>query len=96
MNEKSKKSYVQRLNDSLHSNKSIHMKKDLPNNKGPFTIKLQVGENVFFGSGNSIQSARHDAASKAIDFLLENKDNLAGHCSKEGRRFHLSVQVLIT
>lgn len=85
VNDKSKKTYLQRLNDSLHSNKSIHVKKELPNNKGPFTVKLLVGDYIFYGNAHSIKAARHDAALKAIDFLVANKDSLAGECSKEGK-----------
>lgn len=91
ISEKSKKSYLERLNDSLHSNRSIHVKKDLPNTKGPFSIKLQVGENVFYGSAHSIQAAKHEAASNAIEFLLENKDKLDGECLDEGNNRTLSL-----
>lgn len=73
------------MNESLQSNESIHIKKDLPDTKGPFTIKLQVGENVFYGAAHTIQGARHDAASKAIDFLLENRDSLDMACLEEGK-----------
>lgn len=83
INDKSKKSYIERLNNSLHSNN--HFKKDLPNTKGPFHIKLQLGENVFYGSAHSIQAAKHNAASNAIDFLLENKDILETECLNEGK-----------
>lgn len=69
------------------------MKKDLPNNKGPFTIKLQVGENIFYGNAHSIQAARHDAASKAVDFLLENKDSLNRECLKEGRETDIAESI---
>lgn len=84
ISDKSKKSYLQRLNDSLNSNESLRVRKDLPDTKGPFTIKLEVGENVFYGAAHSIQAARHDAASKAIDFLLENRDSLDMACLEEG------------
>lgn len=57
--------------------------------KGPFIVKLEVGDDIFFGSGHSIQAARHDAASRAIDFLLENKDSY-GECTKEGNKFNSS------
>lgn len=85
MTDKSKKSYIQKLNDSLYSDKNVHIKRDLPNTKGPFTVELKVGDNVFYGSAHSIKAARHDAATKAIDFLLENRESLYGDCMKEGK-----------
>lgn len=86
ISETSKKSYLQKLNDSLHSSKSFHVKKDLPDTKGPFSIKLYVDKNVFYGHAHSIQGAKHDAASKAIDFLLENNNILDKECWEKGRK----------
>lgn len=83
--DKSKKSYLEKLNKSVHTDKSLHVKKDEPNTKGPFHIKLEVGENVFYGSAHSIQAAKHHAASNAIDYLFENKDKLFTECLDEGK-----------
>lgn len=33
-------------------------------NDDPYRVKLQVGNRKFEGIGNTLQSARHDAASK--------------------------------
>nr|XP_023017888.1 interferon-inducible double-stranded RNA-dependent protein kinase activator A-like [Leptinotarsa decemlineata] len=84
VSENSKKSYVQKLNDSIYSNKNLRMKKDIENTKGPFKIKVQVGDQVFSGYAHSIQAARHHAASNALDFLIKNKDSLDLDCLKEG------------
>ncbi|XP_018565164.1 double-stranded RNA-binding protein Staufen homolog [Anoplophora glabripennis] len=69
VNEKPKKSYLQKLNDSIYSD--IHIRKDESQTKGPFKVGVEVGELFFYGTSNTIQSARHQAASNAIDYLIK-------------------------
>lgn len=78
-----KKSYFQKLNDSLNSS-SLHIKKDLPQDHGPFQIKVKVLDKLFYGFAHTIKAAKHDAASKALDYLIQNKDSLDTPCQKEG------------
>ncbi|KAG5891710.1 hypothetical protein JTB14_016093 [Gonioctena quinquepunctata] len=84
VDEKVKRSYIQKLNDSIHADNSLRMRKDIDQIKGPFKVKVQVGEHIFFGHAHSIQAARHEAASNAVDFLIQNKDNLDLDCLNEG------------
>ncbi|CAH1107797.1 unnamed protein product [Psylliodes chrysocephalus] len=78
------KSYVQKLNDSIYSDKKLHMKKDIDSTKGPFRIKLKFGEHVFYATSHSIQSGRHEVASLALEFLAINRDTLDFACLREG------------
>ncbi|KAJ8950352.1 hypothetical protein NQ314_007887 [Rhamnusium bicolor] len=52
-----------------------------PHNPGdPYTVRLRVGEREYPGQGCSLQAARHDAATKAIEHIkqlgeIEDSDN---------------------
>ncbi|CAH1159742.1 unnamed protein product [Phaedon cochleariae] len=84
VNEKLKRPYTQKLNESIYNEKNLKMRKDIDQVKGPFNVKVQVGDLDFYGGAHTIQYAKHDAASKALDYFIQNKDNLDFHCLKEG------------
>lgn len=69
-----KKSYLQKLNETLHLNNSIHVRKEGGDITGPFTIKVDVSGNSFFGKALTIQNAKHEAAQNALKSLKENQD----------------------
>lgn len=41
-------------------------------NDDPYKVTLEVGSRKFLGIGNTLQSARHDAASKWVELLFVN------------------------
>ncbi|XP_049825962.1 double-stranded RNA-binding protein Staufen homolog 2 isoform X2 [Aethina tumida] len=64
-NLKSKKSYSQLLNDSI--NDQAHVKQpEIDETKGPFNVKVTVGNDEYYGSGYSKQEAKHKAATNAL------------------------------
>lgn len=69
-----KKSYLQKLNETLYLNDSIHVRKDGGDITGPFTIKVDVSGNSFFGKAVTIQNAKHEAAQNALKSLKQNQD----------------------
>lgn len=79
------KSYVEKLNDSIYD---PHYKSNVPNEDphiyGPFTVRVQVGENSFTGLGHTVQAARHDAAANAIKGLKKEALEQNSPCMKEG------------
>ncbi|XP_050300272.1 double-stranded RNA-binding protein Staufen homolog 2-like [Anthonomus grandis grandis] len=75
------KSYLQKLNDTIHSNDTIHIRKDGSDSKGPFTVRVDVNGEKFFGEAHTIKNARHEAAVKALQSLKENQQNFK--CLKE-------------
>ncbi|XP_030759956.1 maternal effect protein staufen-like isoform X1 [Sitophilus oryzae] len=76
-----KKSYLQRLNDTVYSNGSIHIRKDTSDNKGPFTVQVMVNDVKFKGKAHTVQNAKHEAALNALKYLKENKDSFS--CLKD-------------
>ncbi|XP_057661959.1 double-stranded RNA-binding protein Staufen homolog 2-like isoform X1 [Diorhabda carinulata] len=57
-----------------------------PHNPGdPFTVRLRVGEREYPGQGYTVQAARHDAASKAIEHIkqLGNQEQSEGTMSPD-------------
>lgn len=77
-----KKSYLQKLNESLHSNDTIRVRKDGSDAKGPFKVRVDVNGNKFIGESHTIQSAKHEAALKALKAIRNQEENFL--CLKEG------------
>ncbi|CAG9764185.1 unnamed protein product [Ceutorhynchus assimilis] len=68
------KSYLQKLNETVHSNDTAHVRKDGGDPKGPFTIRVDVNGAQFYGEAHSIQNAKHEAALKALQALKDDKN----------------------
>ncbi|VEN52854.1 unnamed protein product [Callosobruchus maculatus] len=82
---KTTKTYFKKLNDSILDEDEIHIQKDLPESKGPFHVKLEVGDgHIFYGVAQTIKEAKHKAAIRALEFFVENKDKMDLHCFKDG------------
>ncbi|KAL1509758.1 hypothetical protein ABEB36_004445 [Hypothenemus hampei] len=69
---KQRKSYLQKLNEILHMNDTIHVRKDGGDVKGPFTVSVDVDGERFFGKAHTIQNAKHEAAKEALKYLRDN------------------------
>lgn len=53
------------LNDSI--NDQAHVKQpEIDDTKGPFNVKVTVGNDEYYGSGYSKQEAKHKAATNAL------------------------------
>ncbi|KAJ8949822.1 hypothetical protein NQ318_000520, partial [Aromia moschata] len=78
-----KKSYLEKLNESVYLDSEIHVKKDETQSKGPYKVMVEVGDVTFYGISYTIQSARHEAATKGVDYIIKQiqEGNLA--CIKE-------------
>nr|CAI5830834.1 unnamed protein product [Callosobruchus analis] len=82
---KTTKTYLTKLNDSVLDEEGFHIQKDLPESKGPFHVKLELGyDNVFYGVAHTIKEAKHKAAIRALEFFVENKDKMDLQCIKDG------------
>lgn len=46
----------------------------------PFTIRLRVGDREYPGVGHTVQAARHDAASKALDDIRQRETTDSQPC----------------
>ncbi|KAJ8984459.1 hypothetical protein NQ317_012525 [Molorchus minor] len=78
-----KKSYLQKLNDSIYADNHLLLRKDESQSKGPFTVMVEVGDLSFYGISYTIQSARHEAASKAVNGLIKQIQDGSLACAKE-------------
>ncbi|XP_066253678.1 double-stranded RNA-binding protein Staufen homolog isoform X2 [Euwallacea similis] len=69
-----RRSYIKQLNDSIHLNDTLHIIKDGSDTKGPFTVSVEINGNRFFGTAHNVQSAKHAAATKALESLKQNEN----------------------
>ncbi|KAJ8922642.1 hypothetical protein NQ315_007674 [Exocentrus adspersus] len=81
-NRSQKKSYLKKLNESMYSD--IAIRKEESQMTGPFNVAVEVGDEFFYGKSHTIQSARHEAASKAIDHLVRVVRYGDSVCLQEG------------
>ncbi|XP_048526627.1 maternal effect protein staufen-like isoform X2 [Dendroctonus ponderosae] len=86
-----KKSYLQKLNDTVHMNDTIHVRRDGGDTKGPFIMSVEVNGKYFFGKAHTLQNSKHEAAAKALKSLKEDEESFYCHreddnCNKIGQK----------
>lgn len=59
----------------------------------PFVYKVIVGEKEYYGIGNSVQDAKHEAAKSALDSMKKEALEELNFCANEGKKFFVLSQL---
>ncbi|CAH0561409.1 unnamed protein product [Brassicogethes aeneus] len=80
---KPKKSYIQKMNDTL-DDQHIKMAKSIDqHHKGPFTVVVTLGNEEFIGTAHTKQEAKHKAATTALESIKINNMHEESPCFKD-------------
>ncbi|XP_076274178.1 maternal effect protein staufen-like [Rhynchophorus ferrugineus] len=93
-----KKSYLQKLNDTVHSNDTVHVRRDDSDTKGPFKVRLNVNDVKFYGEAQTIKNARNEAAFKALNHINTNKEEFSceakGNCKEQKQMIKSPISIV--
>ncbi|KAF7267177.1 hypothetical protein GWI33_019569, partial [Rhynchophorus ferrugineus] len=72
-----KKSYLHKLNDTVHFNDTLHVRRNDSDTMGPFKVHFNVNDVKFYGEAQTIKNARNEAALQALNYI--NKTRRSSH-----------------
>ncbi|KAF7271510.1 hypothetical protein GWI33_015624 [Rhynchophorus ferrugineus] len=92
-----KKSYLKKVNGTVYSNDTLHVRRNDSDTKGTFKVHLNVNDVKFYGEAQTIKNAHNEAAMKALNYINKNKEfscEAMGNCKEQNQMTKLPISIV--